>query len=419
MFYEEDEFDSDNYQSRVAVLASYDGRGEKWRNPYGILGGVEGNNSGSVVFTTDMKMMGMSVDPNDYLVYVAGYRATDPTSSHKGGMIVLKKVNPGLIYGSDSAIIGPLHFVDGMLSDEKESNYSWDVSAPSGVQPLLPDSDSPLNRTNLLGDGGNPLPASESFPDVLVDEASNVYVFYTLLTSTGREASEALGKVYCKESGNLGYWFSNQFVVADLGYSLARGLFAGNIEENDSTFEAKHITCLYDSKSFSYILFFWAGGKIFMKVMPHPSVFLNKNKAAQKTGQQALYDSGSLYLVDGNTDFTNDINASGINHWLQYQWNSGDNSHAGEVFEDFFGDFASGYSDNWSIKNGRAAKIRIVKYADTTDIPAQRVGAVMNDAGEVVLLYLDSIGNLLYKRIRLHGGYPLISPALAISPRIL
>ena len=444
LFYEEDSFDIDTHAS-VVMLANYDGTFARWNSPYGKR---SSGNLDKVVFTNDMRLIGAAVDPMDFGIYMAGYRANDLNNPPKGGVIVLKKLVPGLVFGTDSAHVGPLIIVDGLVTEE-----TYNVKALPSVQPVIPEADTIINQTtkktsivvpdslstnsgnrlNNLSDGKLPLPAAESFPDVIVDTSGNIYVFYTLLTSNQDEAKNALGKVFCRESHNAGYWFDMPFPVADLGYERAiqRNV---NVSPNDSSFAAKHITAIYSDETKTYALFFWANGKIFMRLLPHPGIDLDRFKivATNKGKDERISYNNNismLYLVEGDTSFTDGRISSALDEWLKQQWDIGSelsdadrNKYLSEISADSWYNSNTSYSElsgkknNFqAISNTNAPTISILKYANSEDIPAQRIGAVVNSDGDVLIYYLNSAGNVLYKRIRIFGNGPAITPALIVS----
>jgi len=421
LFYEDDQFDSDNQQSNIVMLVNYDGTSQNWQNPFG-------NNfygsTGKVVFNSDMKMIGGAVDLTDYSLYFAGYRANNFKNTSQGGMIVLKRMNPGLVFGTDSAAVGPLFFVDGQVTED-----SWITSMPTAAQVFSPTQDT-LNKTvnpgrfNNLGSGGKPLAADESFPDLFVDPRGYIYVFYSLLTTNHDEAKNALGKVFCRESHNSGYWFGEPFPVADLGYNRAGGVI--NLAPNDTSFQTKHMVVLYNDHTKIYMLFFWAGGKIFMRLLPHPGTTLERFKmvdASKKFENLEPYHNSLnfLYMVEGDTAFTDRKVTSGLEQWLAKQWSEGsDASDTTPSFtEDTYDSYSvSGKSNNWGAKTAGSnvyAAIRILKYNNSSDVPQQRIGAFITSEGEITLYFINAIGNLCYKRIRIYGTYPLFTPTLVVD----
>jgi len=419
LFYEEDQFDSDNQQASIIMLVNYDGTSLNWQNPYG-------NNfygsTGKVVFNSDMKMVGIAADLTDYSLYFAGYRANNLANTSQGGMIVLKRLNQQLVFGTDSAAVGPLFFVDGQVTED-----SWTTSMPISAQVFLPTEDTlndtvkPPNRFNTLGSGGKPLAADESFPDLFVDPRGYIYVFYSLLTTNKEEAKNALGKVFCRESHNSGYWFGEPFPVADLGYNRSETV------PNDTSFQAKHMVVLYNDHTKIYMLFFWAGGKIFMRLLPHPGATLSKFRVIKankdpKTAAEYYHNSLSfLYMIEGDTAFTDREVTSGLEKWLTKQWTEGSEAPdtTPSFTEDTYDSYSvSGKSNNWGEKSSGSnvyAAIRILKYNNSTDIPQQRIGAFITSEGEVTLYFINAIGNLCYKRVRLYGNYPLITPTLIVN----
>lgn len=391
LFYEEDSFDIDTHSS-VVMLANYDGSLSNWHNPYGKR---SAGTSDKVVFTNDMRLIGAAVDPLDFGIYMAGFRTNSLTSPEMGGTIVLKKMHPGLVFGTATASVGPLRIVDGLVTQE-----TYNVTARPESQPVVPE-DLIVNieatgdvitnsRLNSLGDGSLPLPAAESFPDVMVDTNGNVYVYYTLLTSSATEATRALGKVFCRGSHNGGYWFDSPFPVADLGYEQA--VRYGVADVNDESFEAKHVVAVYSDETKTYTLFFWAGGKIFMRLMPHPGIDMQRFKiitpGVDGSPQSVKYNQAinALYLIEGNTSFTDNVINNGLERWLKEQWDLGldlDENQNNFTAED----------------TGNSPSIKIMKYASSEDVPPQRVGAVVNSGGEILLYYLNGIGDVIYKKI--------------------
>lgn len=437
MLYEEDSFDADKHQASVAMLINYDGSGVGWQNPHGHRGS---GGTDKVIMTNDMKMLGAAVDPQSFHVYVVGYRSADPNNPQNGGMIVMRTIRPRLIFGSDSAATGPLHFVDGLLREE-----DWDTSAPS--QPLFPrhgDTNSPkgtLNsavvidqRPNKLGGSGTTAPAAESFPDVFADGLGNIFVFYTLLGQAGATEDQwgVTGKIFCRRSCNDGYFFERPFSVVDLGYVAARELNPGTAA--DDSFDIRHIVSLYDDKSKQYMLVFWSGGKVFMRIAPHPDIAANR-AASQANGAEAYARESDnwkqghrIYMVAGSTDFLEVNPSTLLDKWLAHQFTLGLQSDdvdetkkpldgkQGGWDPNYWGD---GQANNYRPKaNDNAPAILLNRYSNDPDIPPQRVSAYISGNGDVVVVFMDALYKLMYKRIRIVGKYPTITPAVAFDTNI-
>ena len=450
LFYEMDEFDiSRSERSRIAMLASYDSYGRKWLDPYAESGSTP-SETARVIFTSDMKMLSGVVDTFGFTMYVVGYRSTNPNSPQDGGGIFLRQIQPRLIYDPATAGTGPLQFVDGFLSTDSETN-SWNTLAGGGKQPVTPFehtfSEEPYDAGNLwggigggktskwghtnpnyLGDGETVVPAAESFPDVVVDDNCNVYVMYSLLPLNAR----VTGKVFCRKSHNGGYWFGQPYPIADLGYEMLSSSNRINFPKDDDSFEVRHITALLDHHSKLYMIFFWAGGKIFMRMIPHPGDPGNRaNSIVDEKGYDA--NNNILYMVAGSTDFTIAGTNSGtaLERWLKENWDFGTNSkETGYIYPPNIENYSADWLNQWNdylygginednqnnYARGRGlASIRISRYGNDLDISPQRVGAFSTERGDIIMTFLDTRNNLMCKRIRLAGGYPLISPALMID----
>jgi hypothetical protein len=408
-------------QSSLAVLTDPSGQLSAWQDP----GGVAGSGlTDPVIISEDMTMVGCGVDPHDSTIFLVGWRALDPALPLDGGLIVMRDVAPGLLLGQDSASSGPLHFVDGLLFSS--TTDAWSHIAGTMGQPLLPLNDgTAAARANSMGTGGTALPANQSFPSALVDQSANLWVFYTLMDRDAGEALTARGKVFCRGSYNGGYWFGEPFPVADLGYSSAVGTYAGT---GDPTFEAKHICCLYDDENLTCLIFFWAGGKVFMKVMEHPQglaseiSFLREDGAAAGMATAKDPSSAMLWMVAGSTDFVAETPPPGLENWLKYQYGLGTAAAivAPGIDPGWVGLPPSTW-DNWGQPTGAVwPSIRIVRFADEQDVPEQRVAATMTPEGnQISLYYQDSIGRLMWKQILLQGQFPQVGPALIVSPNVV
>lgn len=448
LFYEEDTFDSAAHQSSIAMLANYDGTGKNWRNPYGSSGSGGTNR---VVMTNDMEMLGACVDPHTHSIYVVGFRSTDLESPQEGGSIVMRELQPLLVFGSDSAATGPLHYVDGTMTEE-----SWITSGM--LQPLIPNATSVNGpqasaadimryRGNHWGANGDTLPAASGFADCFCDYMGNVYVFYSLLADMSIEGpmnpAGALGKVFCRRTHNCGYYFDQPFPVADLGYAAACSRVGVSAIDDDS-FQVRHITVIYDDQHSLYIVFFWAGGKIFMKYGADPAV------AAQRAGsinQGAFYGTGSrgddqIYMVAGSTDFIEHSPSTALDRWLRWQWGLAGGSETPDpntTPPEYAGWFADDY-DAWGVTEDKANNygvatvaaagqpapvqpgtspfILINRFDNDPDVPPQRVAAFVTTKEEVVIVFMDGLYQLMYKRIRMSGRQPVITPAVHLATNV-
>lgn len=452
LFYEEDTFDSAAHQASIAMLANYDGTCQNWRNPYGEAGS---GGIARVVMTNDMEMLGACVDPRTYSVYVVGFRTTDRESPQDGGSIVLRELQPLLVFGTDSAATGPLHYVDGTLTDE-----SWNTS--SILQPLLPNtttegwtaSGSPGNvadaimeaRGNRLGANRATLPAAYGFPDCFCDYMGNVYVFYSLQadmsTEGPRQLGGTLGKVFCRRTQNCGYYFERPFPVADLGYAAACNELSCSppvLQFEDDSFQVRHITAMYDDQHSLSVVFFWAGGKVFMRYGIDPAPAADRAESASQGPfdfadplHRIVGGGNQIYMVAGSTDFLEQGPASALDSWLNAQWmmaggaasepESGmSDGHEG-WFADEYGawDVSGDKLNNFGLSEGGSTtpSILINRFDNDPDVPPQRVAAFVTQNGEIVLLFTDSLHQLMYKRIRLSGRYPVISPAVHFATNV-
>jgi len=474
LFYEEDTFDSAAHQSSIAMLANYDGTGKSWKNPYGASGSGGTNR---VVMTNDMEMLGACVDPHTYSVYVVGFRSTDLQSPQDGGSIVMRELQPLLVFGSDSAATGPLHYVDGTMTQE-----SWNTSGM--LQPLMPNATS-INgpqasaadimryRGNHWGANGDTLPAASGFADCFCDYMGNVYVFYSMLADMSIEGpmnpAGALGKVFCRRTQNCGYYFDQPFPVADLGYAAAC-IHIPTVE--DDSFQVRHITSIYDDQHSLHLLFFWAGGKIFMKYGVDPAVAaaragsINQGPfygvdpavAAARAGsinQGPFYGTGGLgdnqiYMVAGSTDFIEHSPSTALDWWLRWQWEMAGQSENGPPSRipghpqtpspEYSGWYANEYSD-WGVTEGKfnnygAANTKVAgkpappqpgvspfilinRFDNDPDVPPQRVAAFVTAPNEeVVIVFMDGLYQLMYKRVRLSGKMPVITPAVHLGTNV-
>lgn len=423
LFYEEDSFDIDTHSS-IVMLANYDGTMINWSNPYGKR---SSGGTNKVVVNTDMRLIGASVDLFGYGIYIAGYRANSLTNPSAGGTIVLKKINPGLVFGTESAHVGPLHIVDGKVTPE-----TYNVSSFGDVQPVLP-IDMAKPHLNTLSSSGDPLPAAESFPDVVCDPRGYIYVFYSLLATDAQEAKNVLGKVFCRESHNAGYWFDKPFPIVDLGYEKFLLTLGGTASADDTSFQAKHITCIYNNENSTYCIFFWANGKIFMRMTHHPQIDFNNYKvlisADNVKKAKEYYDAiSSIYMIEGDTSFTDDVINSNLDIWLKTQWDLGEQMKDEDLNSQWVGQYSSATSEDISGKSNNfktkyneqknkteGAFIKILKYSNSLDVPPQRIGAVINEKGDILVFYLNNIGNLVYKKVTLFGNGPTITPAVTVS----
>jgi len=435
LFYEMDEFDmARSEQSRIAMMASYDSYGRQWLDPYAESGSIP-DETARVILTADMRMISGAVDPFGFTMYIVGYRSTNAASPQDGGSILMRQVQPRLLYDPNTAGTGPLHFVDGFLSKD---GSSWNTLAGGGQQPLVPfldtfteytePSDVGYTHPNRLGDGKTVVPAVESFPDVVVDNNCNVYVMYSLLPVNNK----VIGKVYCRMSHNGGYWFGQPYPVADLGYEQITNPYGSvqlvNLPSNDDSFHIKHITALFDHHSQLYLIFFWAGGKLFMRPLGHPAEPATRSGAQNSTtGYSGM--NNLIYMVGGSTDFVmgGENSGSALDRWLLKNWDAGKETNF-ESYSAWYTTWAS-YIETGQKQNNYGpiltkeknvqpiAPIRIARYSNDLDISPQRVGAFSTERGDVIITFLDSQSELYMRRIRFAGGWPLLSPALKVDTK--
>jgi hypothetical protein len=328
----------------------------------------------------------------------------------------MKTLSPGLVFGIETSTLSPYHYVDGLVdADAKSENYAWNT----GSGPLLPAATEPLAMNS------GKLAAAESFPDVVVDHSDYVHVFYPLLATEAD--TSPLGKIFCRTSTNEGYRFSDPIPVMDLGFSAAKASGV-SVSANDQSFSMSHPVVVYDGENGLFVMFAWASGKIFMKSFTHP-------QAASYAGHNA----GIIDLVAGDTSFAIRTPGTGLEAWLRYNWDLGQpmstsatlgssdsyasNYYASDGPVDADGNLkTNNYApskETAGVANGTMPWVRIVRYYNEVDVPAQRIGVFMDTNQEISLFYNDALDNLVYRRVRIKGATPHISPPLIFSTTTL
>lgn len=389
----------------IAMMINRDGSCMNWQNP---PADGEGG-TGVVVVDEYMSMLSAAVSPIDFSLHLAGFKPLDPGNPTRGGAVVMKTLSPGLVFGIETSTLSPYHYVDGLVdADAKSENYAWNT----GSGPLLP------AASETLATNSGKLAVAESFPDVVVDHSDYVHVFYPLLATEAD--TSPLGKIFCRTSTNEGYRFSDPIPVMDLGFSAAKSSGVG-VSANDQSFAVSHPVVVYDGENGMFIMFAWAGGKIFMKSFSHP-------QAASYAG----HNTGIIDLVAGDTSFAIRSPGTGLEAWLRYNWDLGQ-PQSDDVLLGSEDSYAKSYyasdsskSNNYApssgtkgVADGTMPWVRIVRYYNEVDVPAQRIGVFMDANQEISLFYNDALDNLVYRRVRIKGATPHISPPLILSTTTL
>jgi len=384
--YENTDFDYEDDVSNV-LLAIDKGSGY-WQNPMSTSNSI----SRGIIISKDITKVACDID-KDGIIYLVGYRPYNKKNPQAGGCLLLRTINP-------------------MTSDDLntgKSNYRY-------VSGLLDKNDKIIeiiaNRNRIIDDE----PVDYCYHDIAIVNQV-IYIFYSKKARNDNEAEKCLGKIFCKVSYDGGQTFSNEMIVCDLGYSQARERVI-HVSSGDSSFMISDIVAAVDQKHQTVYLFFVAGEKLFMKILP--------TRLASEFARPDLFAGNYLYAILGglsNIEKITDNHNIGLDQWLKYNWISSSlHTMISNISWNFLTDKIVDYIEK--------SNINIVKIAD--DIEAflpQRIGAIVSpNKGKLQIFYIDRNFSLVKREITVSSdasteisasmfrtGNMLISRAVKIS----